>query len=180
MTCSYRIKALLEEESVSFRAQAMSTRVSDKAWLDKLKEKLQPQTEAFYVLLFDVNGEPHIQVGYTGQENITDRDWKIQLKRTKKVIQFQILLTMPKVRQNFGIQKSDLYVKTVASIESAVKAILDRDVGPAVKTVLVNGEESNETYKCGAQAAFKAVTEVVSIMEPIGTGLTCWPQWRVL
>ena len=45
----------------------MSTRVSDKAWLAKMEEKLQPQTEAFYVLLFFINDQPHVKVGYTGK-----------------------------------------------------------------------------------------------------------------
>ncbi len=100
-------------------------RLSDKAWLAKLREKLQPQTEAFYVLILYINGEPHVKVGYTGQEIISDRSSKIQLRRTKKDIPFEILLTMPKARLNFGIQKSDYFVKTVASIESVVKAILE-------------------------------------------------------
>ena len=83
---------------------------------------------------------------------------------------------MPKVRLDFGVQKSDYFVKTVANIESVVKAILDRDVGPAVSTVIVDGKVSTEVYKCGREEVFKAVAETISTMERVGTGLCYWLQ----
>ena len=59
-----------------------------------------------------------------------------------------------------------------ATMEDVVKAILTRDHGGPVNTVVVDGSISVETFRCSGPQAVAAVSEAMASMKAIGKGFS--------
>ena len=145
--------------------------IAEAKWMEALREGLKEEADHFYLLSMTVNGVEHIKIGVTGERKVSDRAWVI-CDRKNKPLPFRILMTLLAVKPRFDLGKTNRDRRMAATMEDVVKAILTRDHGGPVNTVVVDGSISVETFRCSGPQAVAAVSEAMASMKAIGKGFS--------